>query len=187
MVCWLFRLMISHSADNNNRPSGIIREHISHCANCRDFYNTCQALGESLTREALISNTRTPRRLKEHILNAVPSQRAKTHKVPMKLWIAAVAACAALIIVTGASLIIMNRDGRKDVQHNPQQMTIAIQGLRSVYTQVGRDLPATWPRVFEKPLENEFKSLTNDTQSAVRFLVACVDVDIAYAKGRPLN
>jgi len=105
----------------------------------------------------------------------------------MKLWIAAAAACVALIIVTGASLIVMNRDDRKNVPPDPQQMTIAIQELRSVYWKVGRDLPTTWPRVIEEPLASEFKSLTNDTQSAVRFLVACVAVDIADTKGRAVN
>ena len=187
MVCWLFRLMISHSADNDNRPSGIIREHISHCADCRDFYNTCQSLGESLTRQALISNSPTPRRLKENILNAIPSQLTKTHKVVRKLWIAAAAACIALFILTAVSLIVMKQDGRKNVPPDPRQMTLAIQELRSVYWKVGRDLPTSWPRVIEKPLASEFHNLANDTESAVRFLVACVAVDIADTKGRAVN
>jgi hypothetical protein len=144
-------------------------------------------LGESLTRQALISNSSTPRRLKENILNAIPSQFTKTHKVVRKLWIAAAAACAALIIVTAASLIVMNRDDRTNIPPHPQQMSLAIQELRSVYWKVGRDLQTTWPTMIEKPLASEFKSLTNDTHSAVRFLVACVDVEIADAKDRPLN
>ncbi len=187
MVCWLFRLMISHSADNDNHPSGIIREHISHCADCRDFYNTCQSLGESLTREALISNSPTPRQLREHILNAIPSQLTKTHKVVRKLWIAAAAACVALIVVAAASLIVMTPNGRNDFQLNSQQMNLAIQDLRSVYWKVGRDLPTTWPRVIEKPLASEFQNLANDTESAVRFLVACVAVNIANVDGGSLN
>ena len=187
MFCWLFRLMISHSADNDNRPSGIVREHISHCADCSQFYQICRALAESLTRQASISNSPTPRRLKENILNAIPSQRTKTHKVVMKLWIAAAAACVALFILTAVSLIVMKQDDRKNVPPDPQQMNLAIQELRSVYWKVGRDLPTTWPRVIEEPLASEFKSLTNDTQSAVRFLVACVAVDIADTKGRAVN
>lgn len=186
MVCWLFRLMISHSADNDNRPSGIIHEHISHCGDCRDFYNTCQSLGESLTREALISNSRTSSRLNEHILNAIPSQLT-THKVVRKLWIAAAAACVALIVVAGAYLIIMNQDGRKDVKPDPKQMNLAIHELRSVYWKVGRDLPTNWPRVIDEPLASEFQNLASDTESAVRFLVTCVAVDIADTKGRSLN
>ena len=187
MVCWLFRLMISHSADNNNPPSSTIREHISNCGDCREFYNTCQSLGESLTREALISNSRTAGRLNEHILNAIPSQLTKTHKVVRRLWIATAAACVALFIVTAASLIVMNQDGRENAKSPPQQMTLAIQELRSVYWKVGRDLPKTWPRVIDEPLASEFQNLASDTESAVRFLVACVAVDIADTKGRSLN
>jgi hypothetical protein len=105
----------------------------------------------------------------------------------MKLWIAATAACAALIVLTGASLLVMRPNDRINVQPDQAQMTVAIQELRSVYRQVGQDLPITWPKVIEEPLANEFENLTNDTESAVRFLVACVAVDIADARGRPLN
>lgn len=187
MVCWLFRLMISHTADNDNQPSPIIQEHMCNCADCREFYQTCQSLGERLTREALISNSRTSSRLNDHILNAIPSQTMETHKVRTKLWIAAAAACLALIVLTCASLLVLKSNGRDNVQLKPVQMTVAIQELRSVYEQVGHDLPITWPRVIEEPLANEFENLTNDTESAVRFLVACVVVDIADARDGSLN
>jgi hypothetical protein len=179
--------MISHTADNENQPSEIIQEHMCNCADCREFYKTCQSLGERLTREALISNSRTSSRLNDHILNAIPSRRTETQKVGMKLWIAAAAACVALIVLTGVSLLVMKPNGRSNVQPNPAQMTVAIQELRSVYEQVGQDLPITWPQVIEEPLANEFENLANDTESAVRFLVACVAVDIADTRGRPMN
>jgi hypothetical protein len=105
----------------------------------------------------------------------------------MKLWIAATAACVALIVLTSASLIVMKPNDPNIVQPNQDQMTVAIQELRSVYRQVGQDLPITWPQVIEEPLANEFENLANDTESAVRFLVACVAVDIADIKGGPLN
>lgn len=187
MVCWLFRLMISHTADNDNQPSAIIQEHMCNCGDCSQFYKTCQSLGERLTREALISNSRTSSRLNDHILRAIPSRRTETHKVGMKLWTVAAAACLALIVLIGASLLVIKPNGRNNVQPNPAQMSVAIQELRSVYRQVGQDLPITWPQVIEEPLANEFENLTNDTESAVRFLVACVAVDIADTKGKSLN
>ena len=187
MFCWFFRFLISHAVDGDNQPSPITEKHIRHCADCRDFYKTCQSLGERLTREALITNSRTSNRLNEHILDAIPSRRTETHKVRMKLWIAAAAACLALIVLIGASLLVIKANGRNNVQPSHAQMTVAIQELRSVYEQVGQDLPITWPQVIEEPLANEFENLTNDTESAVRFLVACVAVDIADARGGPLN
>ncbi|MHC4308884.1 MAG: hypothetical protein ACYSSN_02970 [Planctomycetota bacterium] len=187
MVCWLFRLMISHTADNDNQPSDIIQEHMSNCVDCSQFYKTCQSLGERLTREALISNSRTSRRLNDHILEAIPSRPTETHKVRMKLWTVAAAACVALIILIGASLMVIKPIARNNIHPKPAQMSVAIQELRSVYRQVGKDLPISWPQVIEEPLANEFENLTNDTESAVRFLVACVAVDIVDVKGGPLN
>ncbi|MDH4240631.1 MAG: hypothetical protein OEW48_13810 [Phycisphaerae bacterium] len=105
----------------------------------------------------------------------------------MKLWIAAAAACVALIVLIGASLLVMKPNGRKSVQPGRPQMAVAIQELRKVYDQVGRDLPATWPQLIERPLAGEYERLANDTQSAVRFLVACVDVDISRLDPGTLN
>jgi len=105
-------------------------------------------------------------------------------KVRTKIWIAAAAACVALAVLIGALLLVTRRDdGRVDIQPVQLQTTVAIQELRKVYDQVGWDLPATWPKVIEKPLASEFESLAGDTKSAVQFLVACVNVDIADAKG----
>jgi len=103
------------------------------------------------------------------------------------LWTAAAAACLALIVLIGALLLVMQRNGRDIAQPKQPQMAVAIEQLRSVYRQVGQDLPVTWPGVIEKPLANELESLTNDTQSAVRFLVACVTVDIANPERKSVN
>lgn len=39
------------------------------------------------------------------------------------------------------------------------------------------DVEATWARLVEKPLSGQIESLTDNTESAIRFLVACLDVD----------
>ena len=187
MVCWLFRLMISQTADKDNRPSAIIKEHIYSCRDCREFYMTCQSLGERLTREALISNSRTSRQLNERVLEAIPTQRTETQKVGMKLWTVAAAACLVLIVLIGASLMVIMRNGQNNPEPENAQMAVAIQQLRALYTQAGKDLPIINPSVIKRPLANEFKSLTNDTQSAVRFLVACVDVDMGNSVRRSVN
>jgi len=178
MFCWFFRLMISHSVDGDKQPSPITQRHIRHCTPCRQFYNTCLSLGERLTQEAAISNDRISRRLSEQILSAMPSRRTEKHKVGVKFWISAAAACLALAVLIGALLLVTQRNGRDIAQAKQPQMVDAIQELRLLYRQVGKDLPIIRPGTIEKPLANEFKSLTNDTQSAVRFLVACVAVDI---------
>lgn len=188
MFCWFYKFMISHVQDKDSSPSGIIQKHISHCTDCRQFLNTCRSLGESLTRQASVSNRRLPRRLSENILSAIPNQRIQTHQVRMKFWVQAAAACLALIFLIGALLLFARRDdGRNNVPSGGDQMEVAIQELWKVYDQVGRDLPATWPQLIERPLAGEYQRLANDTQSAVRFLVACVDVDIARIDRGKLN
>jgi len=109
----------------------------------------------------------------------MPSRRTEKHKVGVKLWISATAACLALAVLIGALLLVAQRDHRNNGQPNGAQMAAGIQELRAVYEKVGQDIPKTWPAVIEEPLTNELESLTNDTESAVRFLVACVTVDIA--------
>ena len=92
-----------------------------------------------------------------------------------------------MFFLLGALLMLARRDGPGIVQPQQSQIAEGIQELRIIYSQVGSDLPIIRPGVIEKPLANEFKSLTNDTQSAVRFLVACVTVDIAGVERRPFN
>jgi hypothetical protein len=180
--------MISHVQDKGSLPSGITQKHIRHCTDCRQFLNTCRSLGKSLTRQAAVSNKRLSGKLSKRILSAVHNQRTEIRKVRMKFWIPAAAACLALIILIGALLLLTRQDNRRDnIQPGQLQMGVAIQELRKVYDQVGRDLPATWPQLIERPLAGEYEKLTNDTQSAVRFLVACVDVDIARIDPGTLN
>ena len=187
MFCWFFRFMISRAADGSTNVSEATRRHIRHCASCREFYQTCQSLAEDLTREAAISNVTVCERLSGRILRAIPGRRTEVHKVGIKLWIAAAAACVALIVLIGALFLVARRDERDNVQPGQTQMADAIQGLRAVYEQVGQDIPMTWPRVIEQPLATEFESLVDDTESAVRFLVACVTVDISGAEGKSVN
>jgi len=52
---------------------------------------------------------------------------------------------------------------------------------------VGLNLPKSWPRLIETPLASEFKNIMYDTESAVRFLIACVAVDIANTEVESVN
>jgi len=187
MFCRFFRFMISHILDKGGQPSGITERHILHCMDCRQFYKTCQSLGERLTREAAIANDKTFRRLNKHVLSAISTRRINTYNIKIKLWITATAACFALFFLIGVLLLVAQRDGPNIAQPKQPRMVDAIQELRILYRQVGGDLPIINPGVIERPLANEFKSLTNDTQSAVRFLVACVDVDMGNSESRSVN
>ena len=184
MFCWFFKFMISHVQDGDNSPSGITKRHIRRCEDCHRFLNTCRSLGESLTHEAAASNKLLPKRHSENILSAIHGQRNRIHKVRINFWMPAAAACLALVILIGSLLLVLKPS---NVSPGRDEMSDGIQELRNIYNQVGRDLPATWPQLIERPLAGEYQRLTNDTQSAVRFLVACVDVDIARIDRGKLN
>jgi hypothetical protein len=188
MLCWFYKFIISHVQDKGGSPSGITEKHIRHCSDCRRFFNTCRSLNKRLTQEAAVLNKRLPKRMSQHILSAINDQGTRTHKVRMKFWVSTAAACLALIVLIGALLLLSRRDNRRDnIQPGQLQMGVAIQELRKVYDQVGRDLPATWPQLIERPLAGEYEKLTNDTQSAVRFLAACINVDVARVDRGTLN
>ena len=187
MFCWFYKFMISHTQDVKSGPSRIAEKHIRRCVPCRRFHEACLSLDRQLTREAAISNGIISSRLSERILKTITNRRIQTHKVRPRLWIAAAAACLALIFLIGALLLVVQRNARDKTQSDLTQMNIAIQELRAAYTQVGKDIPKTWPPVIERPLATELKNLTSDTESAVRFLVACVAVDIDNTKSKSLN
>lgn len=188
MFCWFFKFMISHVQDTSGSPSGVTEKHILHCAGCRQFLNTCRSLDKRLTQEVAVLNKRLPKRMSQHILSVINNQGIRIHKVRINFWMSAAAACLVLIILTGALLLLTKQNNnRNKIQPGLPQMGIAIQELRKVYDQVGRDLPAAWPRMIERPLAGEYERLTNDTQSAVRFLAACINVDVARVDRGTLN
>ena len=170
MFCWFFRLMISHSVDADTQPSPITGKHIRHCADCCQFYNTCLSLGECLTREATVSKPWVSKHPPEHILAAMPRRRTETHRLRLKLRPMIAAACVALLILTAVFFLLERRDERGVTQYSRP-----LEELRNL---VGQDFTKAWPQLIERPLADELENLTDNTESAVRFLVACVAVDI---------
>ncbi len=182
MFCSIFRLMISHAVDGDSRLSGATQKHIRHCASCREFYEICLSLGEGLTREATISNEEVSERLSARVLTAMHLRRTETYKVRMRLRPMVAAACVALIVLTGVLLLL-----RQPEKQQPNQYEKAVKVIRDIVVSadnlaggnlVKEQLPAGWPGLIEEPLANELNNLADDTESALRFLAACVAVDI---------
>jgi len=91
------------------------------------------------------------------------------------------AACVALIVLMVILLLAVRRDD-EDAGLPGQVEPIA--ELRAL---AGEDFAVGWPGLIKEPLANELNNLTNDTESALRFLVACVAVDISGAEGKSVN
>jgi hypothetical protein len=181
MFCWLFRLMISHAADGDNPLSPAAEKHIRHCEDCRYFYSTCLLLSERLKSEIVSPDRNLSVRLRKRVLTAMPHQQTKTISFRIKWWPAAVAACLTLIVLIGAMFFVKRLNDRltaiRDVRTD----------IRNLQTIVGKEFPAAWPELIEGPLANEAKNLADDTEAAVRFLVACVTVDVTGPENESIN
>lgn len=180
MFCGLYRLMISHAMDGDNQLPGVAKKHIHNCTNCREFYETCLLLTKGLKRAASILASEASEGLSTRTLTALSRGQIETYKVKVKLWPILAAACVAVIILAGV-LFLVGRRHPKNTENEP-----VIAELPSIFTpykmlvgEPGKEnLPTVWSGLVEKPLANELDNLVDNTESSVRFLVACVAVDI---------
>ncbi|UCF16287.1 MAG: hypothetical protein JSW59_02280 [Phycisphaerales bacterium] len=102
----------------------------------------------------------------ERIKKGLAGSSRRPRHTPIRLKYFAAAACIALA-ATAAIMFISRSPEHKP----PTEPVVSISDL------LGTDLQATWAGLLEEPLAGEMKSLACDTESAIRFLVACVDVD----------
>lgn len=181
--------MISHAMDGDKQLSKSLTKHLRHCASCRQFYKTCLSLGDRLRREAATSSRELPVHLSERIFAGIHSRQVKTYNVAMLLGPAVAAACVGLIAVTTVLLLFRGPEKLK-----PDEYVRAVQLAHEITVSVGnlagdrlarREFPPGWPGLVEQPLASEIKNLTDDTESAVRFLVDCVSVGITEPEAEP--
>lgn len=191
MFCSIFRLMISHAADGDNRLSEATEKHIRHCVSCREFYETCLSLGKGLAREAAISNEEVSERLSARVLKGTSRRRTDTYSVRLRMRPMVAAACVALIVLTGVLLLL-----RQPEKQQPNQYEQAAKVIHDIVVSADNlaggslakeQFPGGWSGLIEEPLAGELNNLANDTESALRFLVACVAVDISSAEGKSVN
>ena len=169
MFCWLYRLRISNALDSAGGLSAGTRRHIRRCTICREFHQTCLSLGEGLRREAPILNSQSSTRLSKRVMAAVLDHGVETYKLPANWRPVAAAASIALVVLVGVLFLTL----RRTEPPAPEPVRFVEIPNLTAY-----EIPtAAWAGLVERPLAGEFKNLADDTESAVRFLVACVAVD----------
>jgi len=173
MFCWFFRFKISDAMDGDGVLSRAVEKHIRRCADCREFYNGCVLLADGLRGKAAVSNDGTSRRLSKRVLRVVPYRQTAVRKVSIRLWPVAAAACIALVVLAG--VLFLAKYQREQIGREGVPGT-EIQVVRSL---VGGDFAGAWSGVVERPLAEEMEKLEGNTESAVRFLVTCVAVNVA--------
>lgn len=168
MFCWFFRLMISGAADADNRLSRLTRWHVRRCAACRKFRGVCLLLDDGLRSHPGASST-SAARLSERVAASVGALQQREVHTRVRLRPLLAAACVTLLLLAGA-FTALRRHGGQGVK--PERAK-PVSGLIALVTE---DLPFGWSQMIEVPLTGELRNLTDDTESAVRFLVACVPV-----------
>ena len=166
MFCRFFKIMISHAADVDRPPGGITKKHIERCESCRRFYESCRFLSDDLRAEAVDLSSSCEQRI-ERIKKGLAGPSRRPRHIPIRLRYFAAAAC--MVLAATAAVMYMSRPPEHPPPEDPP--------VASISDLVGTDLQSTWPGLLEEPLAGEMKSLARDTESAIRFLVACVDVD----------
>jgi len=163
MPCWFYRFMISQAADSDKTLGRITERHVARCEDCRQFCEKCQQLSQGLQSEAanlppIVACTA------EQIIARLGTRPRPTLAAPRYLKMA-IAACIAVVAVAAAFLLARTIRG-------PEQSTRPV-----VVTYPAGAYPAVaWPGLLESPLSSEIERIVDDTESGVRFLVACLDV-----------
>lgn len=164
MPCWFHRLMISHAADSDQALGGATQRHVARCAACRQFHESCQSLGQRLRNEAARAGNASEQQTRR-ILAAVGDRPGHARRVQLPVRVA-VAACLAVAVLIAGTLLV-DRSGPPESPPGP--------------TRLPTPPNVNLTRVIQNPLATEMENLTADTQSGVRFLVACLDVSPAPA------
>jgi len=179
MFCWFYKLMISNAVDGAGGLSAAARRHIRRCTTCREFHQSCLSLGEGLRREIPIRNDQLSVRLSKRVMDAVLDHGAETYKLPAN-WRPVVAVASIALAVLVGALFLASRQTEPPAPE--PRRTAEIPSLTRY------EIPtAAWAGLVERPLAGEFKNLADNTESAVRFLVACVAVDPTRAANKLPN
>jgi hypothetical protein len=170
--------MISNAADKGEPLSGATLKHVQHCRQCSKFHESCRALGKDLRKEAHVFDRPLSTERTQAIRAAIRSGPVKTRSVTLRWRPIAAAACIALIAC--ASLFFFAKHRQKREPTDP-----GMAGLTRVLTQ---NVPGAWSGLMiEKPLADEMQNIVEDTETAARFLYACVAVDMTNRPSAPAN
>jgi len=162
MRCWFFRFVISSAADSGTSIGRWTSRHVAHCASCRQFLRSCRMIDVRLRSEAA-GWQQDAQHLSGQILPNLVKMQPLNHRHRIRATLAA----AACVAVTAAALFYLSRPTR-----GPQ----APPTTTGVIIPAGTQWAAKWVEFIPNPLAVEAQRLTNDTESGIRFVVACLNV-----------
>jgi hypothetical protein len=162
MFCWLFRFMISSAADSDSAIGRWTSRHVAHCASCRQFLQSCREIDVRLQSEAARWRQDSGQ-FSGEILPSLVELQPPSHGSRIRMALAA----AACLAIAGAAMLLLSPPAR------PPTTAMPVTGaIISADTQWA----IKWAKRIGNPLAAEAEHLTSDTESGIRFVVACLDV-----------
>jgi hypothetical protein len=181
MLCWFYRWKISDIFDGDGSLSDRCRRHLLQCDRCRQFFRTSIALGEQLSLEAVLTCPDVPAQLRQRIALTVSSSNRKTLKPPFGIRRRVAAACVAAAVLMTAlfAVTVHRRDGGSDVEVAPA--SAMLQSIFYTDEMTVDNLPESVGGFVERPLAGQLETIAKQTESAVKFLIACTTVEMPAA------
>ena len=178
MFCWFYRWKISDTFDGDGSLPDRCRRHLLQCDRCREFFKTSIALGEQLSLEAALTCPDVPAQLRQRIALTVSSSNRKTPKPPFGIRRRVAAACVAVALLMTALFAVTahRRAGGPDVEVVPA--SAMLQSIFYTDEMTVDNLPESVGGFVERPLAGQLETIAKQTESAVKFLIACTTVQI---------
>jgi len=182
MLCWFYRWNISSTFDGDGSLSDRCRRHLLQCDRCREFFKSSIALGEQLSLEAALTCPDVPAQLRQRIALTVSSSNRKTLKPPFGVRRSVAAACVAAAVLMTALFAVTahRRGGGSDVEVAPA--SAMLQSIFYTNEMTVDNLPESVGGFVERPLAGQLETIAKQTESAVKFLIACTTVEMSGAR-----
>jgi len=177
MFCWFFKLLISHNLDNKTK-SRFVAKHLTACKSCDQFYNFAKYLEDKLKQDA---KTLQP----EYFLRTDNAKKIKkvtaSNTTKIKPALLAAAACITIAVIFSVASITQKAAETKKMKQAKSQETLnfAISTHKLIIDHMqGKDSSSKFAQLMTNQYETEIDNIKNETKTALKFLVSCVEVHI---------
>jgi len=180
MFCWFFKLLISHNLDNKTKNGAFVEKHIACCESCSQFYDSAKKLEDRFIQDAKSLQAQTePATIDITKFKQPETSVHQTTKI--KSALIAAAACIAIAIIFSAALNIQKANETKKLKQAKSKETLKY--VLSTHKLIADKLQdnssaSKLAQVMAKPYENEIDIIKNETETALKFLVSCVKINI---------
>lgn len=174
MYCKWIQWRLSGCLDHDRRPSGRLLRHLQTCTRCRKQYEQMVHIERHLQIQEPALLDFEEKTLCKSIMARLPESACISPLIRRKRghWAAISAAGLAAVLLMAAGLWLIPSLQKPDPDPRPHTDRLPLNRLRVTQTELFNH-PLV-QKTMQQPLENEWQSLTQDVQKAVRFFAGCL-------------